>query len=215
MATHCGHCGRDGTLEELKHVPITEKDEVAEIYGSMAEVRESTIAWLQRCTQCGKLTVSTYFWVDPVFEGEEDFHPTVVYPVERDAGDLPKPVAKRYGELLELQFAPDAFAVRAGRLLEAVCKDQGAGRKTLDASLKALVTDGHLPEQLVRQSHLVREYRNFGGHDSEIEPQDADVPLIRGFVEALLYNLYWGPAEYKRANEALERRKAAAVPSQP
>ena len=210
MATRCRHCGRERTLEELKRIPITVEREMAEDREDGWDVFTSTIALLQHCTGCEGLTVSTYVSVDGPPGGEEDSRPTVVYPAERDLSDLPERVALRYREMLELQFAPDAFAVRAGKLLEAVCADHGI-KGTLDERLDKLVTDGHLPEQLVKQSHLVRQYRNLGGHDSEIEPQEADVPLIRGFVEALLYNLYWGPAELKRANDALKKRRDTAA----
>lgn len=66
-----------------------------------------------------------------------------------------------------------------------------------------------MPAGLADQADLVRKYRNIGGHDDDIEVDADDVPLIRGFVDALLEFFYWGPAKLARGREALARRRTA------
>ena len=105
-----------------------------------------------------------------------------------------------------LQHEPDAFAVRAGRLLEAVCREQGVTHGKLYDRLTKLADSGDLPLALADQAHLVREYRNLGGHDSDLGVEEADVALIRGFVEALLDFFYWGPAKLARGRAELQAR---------
>ena len=51
---------------------------------------------------------------------------------------------------------------------------------------------------LPEQAHLIKDYRNLGGHDTDIEVGPRDVPLIREFVESLLDNIYWAPDKLDR-----------------
>lgn len=100
--------------------------------------------------------------------------------------------------------------MRAGRLLEAVCTDQAVAGRNLNERLQRLVSDRAAPAGLIDQTHLVRHYRNIGSHDDDIEVEAEDVPLLRGFVEALLEFFYWGPAKLARGREALESRRSTA-----
>jgi hypothetical protein len=142
----------------------------------------------------------------------------VIYPPRRDPDVLPDHVGARYRAMLELAHAPDAFAVRAGKLLEALCadhgilRDQGARKNVpLAERLNQLVSGGAVPEALAEQARLVKDYRNLGGHDNEVEVDD--VPLLRGFVESLLDYLYWGPKKLDRGRKALQERLQQAQAS--
>jgi hypothetical protein len=167
------------------------------------EIEYQTIIDVARCGQCTQPTFTQYNWVDGIFEEpEQALNVRRLFPPNRNSSDLPQRVRRRYVDMLDMLHAPDAFAVRAGRLLEAVCLEQGVPREDasgrrqdLNARLGVLVRTGHVPKALADQAHLVREYRNLGGHDEDLEPTAADVPLIRDFVEALLDFLYWGPAK--------------------
>jgi hypothetical protein len=110
--------------------------------------------------------------------------------------------------MLELLHAADAVAVRAGRLLEAVCTDRGIAKRDrgrnvdLYDRIELLVEGAGVPAPLIEQAQLVRQYRNIGGHDDDIEVEEDDVPLIRDFVEALLDYLYWGPEKLAQGSAA-------------
>lgn len=204
----CGHCGREGTLECVQSVVIDSRDEdVVEPHDMITKAHRQTVIQIDRCRVCGEPTFARYSWVDP-FESPGDTRDwTVLYPARHTVADLPDRVGRSYQEMLELLHAPDAFAVRAGKLLEAVCADRGVEEGRLSEQVMELASRGDLPEPLAAQAHLVRRYRNFGGHDEELEVQEDDVPLIRGFVEALLEFLYWGPAKLARGNAELQRRR--------
>ncbi len=160
------------------------------------------------------LSTFTYIdgWQDPA---DIDYRP--LYPEAMDATDLPERVRQRYRAMLELTHAPDAFAVRAGRVIEAVCADQGVVRGTLDDRLRLLVSEREVPAALVDQAHLVRRYRNVGGHDDDIEVEAEDVPLLRDFVEALLEFFYWvqpswhAVGRHSRAGAAPPERASSPV----
>ena len=213
MAERCGHCGREGTRETKETVSLSEETHVQRVGNYVTEVGVTEFAQLDRCSACGKLSLSTYWWAEE-FMDPDDVKVHELYPEQRDLSDLPERVKDRYSAMLELQHAPDAFAVRAGKLLETVCTDQGVKRNNqhpdLADRLDVLVERGDVPRSLADQAHLVRRYRNLGGHDAAMEVGEQDVPLIRKFVEGLLDFLYWGPANLTRVTAEFQTRKEEA-----
>jgi hypothetical protein len=214
MAERCGHCGREGTVARKEDVVLSRKIETAYSGNETREIDVARIASIGVCSGCDQLTLETYIWVDEFMESPDDTTVTVVYPKEREIADLPDRVRERYSAMLELQHAPDAFAVRAGRLLEAVCLERGIPRSEkrpdLSHRIDGLIKAAKVPKALTDQAHLVRRYRNLGGHDNGWDVEEEDVPLIRRFVETLLDFLYWGPANLARVNAEFERREVEA-----
>ncbi len=209
MAQRCGHCGRDGTLIYVKDVVLSEAPtEITHGGGAIEETTNQRILQVRRCSQCDQPTLATYQYVDGWSDPSDYMDFRQIYPALRELDDLPPRIGQRYNAMLELAHAPDAFAVRAGRLLEAVCADQGISSGDLGSRLDELAGKRRatIPKPLADQAHLVREFRNIGGHDDDVEVEEGDVPLIRGFVEALLEFLYWGPAELERGRSALAGR---------
>ena len=195
-------------MESKGSVVLTSENQVVQdLPGSQAEISVQRIAQIDRCSSCGEITLSRYLWIDEYFD-PDDVQVETLYPQPHQIGDLPISVRTRYEAMLELQHAPDAFAVRAGRVLEEICADRGISDElSLREQLNALVEQADVPAPLVSQAHN----RNYGGHIKEFEVEEGDVPLIRGFIDALLDFLYRGPAELARVSAALEARKAAAV----
>lgn len=212
MPTRCGHCGREGTLETKGSVTLTSKSQtIHDPPGFQQEILVQRIAQVDLCPSCGEVTLSRYLWIDGYFDAD-DLTVETLYPQPHRLDDLPANIRARYEAMLDLQHAPDAFAVRAGRVLEAICADRGISDElSLREQLNALVQQAEVPAPLVSQAHVVYTYRNYGGHVKEFEVEAGDVPLIRGFVDALLDFLYRGPAELARVSAALDGRKAAAM----
>lgn len=211
MPNRCGHCGREGTLETKGSVILSSQNQMVQSTGFQEEIEVQRIAQVDRCSSCGEVTVSRYLWIDQYFD-PQDIEAETLYPQPHQIDDLPPNLRTRYEAMLELQHAPDAFAVRAGRVLEAICADREISDELpLREQLNALIDQADVPKPLVSQAHVVYTYRNYGGHIKEFEVEERDVPLIRGFVDALLDFLYRGPAELARASTALENRKAAAM----
>lgn len=215
----CGHCGRDGTMDSVQSVVIDSRSEtVATGPAEYLDVEYQTVVEVSLCNQCAQPTFVEYNWVEPLFDAAEDAQNVRrLFPPSRESSDLPGRVSKRYVDMLDMLHAPDAFAVRVGRCLEAICHEEGVPGENskgrfidLNQRLDVLVDRGRLPPTLGEQAHLVRKYRNLGGHDGDVEPAREDVPLIRDFVEALLDFLYWGPAKLSRASTELTNRLTAA-----
>jgi hypothetical protein len=208
MAERCGNCGREGTLVYVQEVPFAERPmAVHDSSGAIEEATQRQILNVRRCSVCDAPTLGTY-WCDEYSDPTDFGGWERLYPPLHELDDLPLRVRDRYESMLELLYAPDAFAVRAGRLLEAVCTDQGVVSGNLAHRLDELAGKKRqtIPQALAKQAHLVREFRNIGGHDKAVDVEARDVPLIRGFVEALLEFLYWGPAKLERGEKALQER---------
>jgi hypothetical protein len=154
-------------------------------------------------------------WLSPFFDDPSDASDvTQLYPVQRNGSELPDRVARRYAEMLQQIHDPALFVVRAGTVLEAVChacgygpKDANGNRRDLHARLGLLAKSGKLPKGLEKQAQLVRDYRNIGGHDDDLEATKPDIPLIRSFVDGILEFLYWGPERLARGTAELQRRR--------
>jgi hypothetical protein len=208
----CGHCGREGTLENKGDVTLSATTQTVQNGNFRDEISIQQLVGVTRCSGCGGLTLSEYRWIDGYDDPGDPPTPRILYPDQGGVADLPAEVADRYRALLDLRHEPDAFAVRAGRLLEAVCADQAISRGLSQRKqLDSLVAEADVPEELVKQAHLVYTYRNYGGHIKEFEVEAEDVRLILGFVDALLDFLYRGPANLGRVSSAFERRKAEAL----
>jgi hypothetical protein len=213
MAERCQNCGREGTLVHVEDVVLESRTtEIHHTGGHVEETADQRVLLIQRCGVCHEPTISTYRYVDGFSDPTDHTGLRRIYPETGVVEDLPERVAKRYREMLELQYEPDAFAVRAGRTLEAICSDQGVTEGDLGARLDQLAGKKRqtIPRALAEQAHLVREFRNVGGHDDDIEVELDDVPMLRGFVEALLAFLYWGPVQLERGRVALEARIEAS-----
>lgn len=210
MAERCDNCGREGTLATIETVQLSERPtQVTYDGGQVEEAANQKLLLVQHCAVCDEPVISTYRYIDGWSDPSDFMSFTRISPPEHTLDDLPPRVRDRYGAMLELLYAPDAFAVRAGRLLEAVCMDQGIPDGTLGTRLDQLAGRKHggiLPAALAEQAHLVREFRNLGGHDEDVEVDANDVPVIRDFVEGLLEFLYRGPAKLERGREALQLR---------
>lgn len=145
MALRCGHCGREGTRESKGWVTLSETPDIVTDGVTSYEIRVQDRVQIDFCADCGKPTLLRYTWADE-FMDPGDVEPDELYPERRDLDDLPERIRRRYSEMLEVQHLPDAFAVRAGKALEAVCADQGVARtakmKDLADRLDALVKRG-------------------------------------------------------------------------
>lgn len=223
MAERCAHCGREGTLDHVQDVTIASRPTEVLVHSGadkryIEEVEDQRVLNIRNCKVCAEPTLATYRWIDGWSDpGDDPIDWQLIYPPHRDLDALPARVRGRYAAMLELVHAPDVFAVRAGKLLEAICADKGILRKQgtrknvpLHERLDQLVSGGAVPEALAKQAHLVKDYRNLGGHDDDVEVEERDVPLLREFAESLLDYLYWGPKKLEQGRVDLESRLAEA-----
>jgi hypothetical protein len=121
----------------------------------------------------------------------------IIYPLSRfSLMGIPSSIEKQYQAALKVRnVEPSACAVLAGRTLEAICIYEKAGGKTLAEKLTYLASTGRIPDTLAHMTHQLRQIRSMGAHDTEKHITEEDIPIILGFLEAILEYLYVAPAK--------------------
>lgn len=210
----CRHCGQQNSLESLSKIQLSTESGEEKVGTFVSEYTVAEFLLVDRCRTCREISLSSYIWSDEYMITIDDTNIRHIFPPEPKLDALPPAVAKRYREMLGARSRPNDFSVGAGRTLEAVCAHEGVpattdrgGDRPLAKRLKALASDGRIPELLTDQAELVKDFRNIGGHHSSFDLDSTDVDLIQRYVDMILDFIYRSPAEYTRVREALEDRK--------
>ncbi len=210
----CRHCGNKTLFEEKGKYDY--KDEEYEWNDEQERAMLSAFTEIKyrllQCQTCNKPTLELeYEWYG---RNEDHFEPydmnsTIVkevYPSETKLNNIPSLVEKRYKEALKVQhISPNAFAVMAGRTLEAALNDKGVEGKMLGNKLHNLTTSDLIPKQLQEMAKQINKLRVFGAHDVEEDVIEEDVPIILSFVEAILEYLYIAPAKLAAVQSRLDK----------
>lgn len=168
-----------------------------------------TYWFLYRCPRCEKATLEEDWWCDEASDPEIDTS-TQLFPMPRDNSAIPGRVLQAYWEANRIKGeSPSLYAVGIRRMVEAVCKDQGGPKGSLEDMLDRLAEEGRLPSQLAEMGHQLRARGNLGAHVDDVEVTKDDVPVIEEFADAILEYVYRAPAKIAAAQASLEARKAA------
>jgi len=202
----CGHCGFRGPIVEKGEVLLTEYADGDWDRGAPL-IREAAIVYY--CVVCDGTTVWKQSASDD-FGGI--FTERRLFPTTRDNQAIPEKVRIRFDAARKVKVAePGLYAVGVRRMLETVCNEEGATGKDLFAKLDDLAHMGRIPTTLAEAAHQLRKLGNLGAHDSEVDVEPADVPVIADLAEALLEYLYRAPAQLAAVQAGLaEREKTAA-----
>lgn len=201
MNTVCGHCGSPGPLDRKDDVDLWV--EKYDDHGYEIIWKHTVRTWW--CPACQEPTLSKDVWSPDI---EDSGSQQVVYPTIRNNTSLPEVVRTRLAAAMKVKkIEPGFYAVGIGRMLEAVCRDQGAAGKDLFEKLDDLVARGGLPKPLAEAAHELRKLRNLGAHDTEVEVAAEDVALIEALGEAILEYLYRAPAAVATVRAGLVERR--------
>jgi hypothetical protein len=138
-----------------------------------------------------------------------DIEYVVLYPVpEKLLRGLPPKIDRDYKEAQKLKsISANAYGVMVGRLLDAVCEDQGASGDTLDKRLKSLADKGVIPGGLVNVAAGIRKLRNIGAHGDLGALTAAEVPVLDDLTRAILEYVYSAPLLANEAEKRLAKLK--------
>lgn len=211
---HCNHCGNNTVHitrmiynyqnDHERNTPPYEVEDLKDKWG-----QTYTLQWLiQECVTCMGL-----FLKEQLMFRDQDEYPynwdeyKILYPVTKTSSDnLPSPVMKAYEAALKVKpIHPGAFAVMAGKVLEAACNHEKAQGRNLAQKLDFLSKSGRIPITLVEMAKQVRLLRNLAAHDDEDEVTEEDIPIILEFLEAILEYLYVAPAKIEAVQTRLKR----------
>ncbi len=207
----CGHCGNRAIFH--RRAEGTKNGDVPDYSGKYDG--QYIIYWrVLECASCGEPTLEqtrVEYSIEPNI-GEvlqESYGQTILlYPVDKPPlANLPKTIEKRYMDALgSKDVSPSAFAVLAGKTLEAVCNNEHMTGSTLEIKLKNLIGSDRIPPVLAQMAQQIRLIRNLGAHDAEDDVTEEDVRITLDFLEAILEYLYIAPAKI----EALQARLTKA-----
>lgn len=184
------------------------RQEVEDIDDGRYGIRWDTTVAVYACVACFEETIWRYVFSPDI---DDNFGERRIYPTHRDNSSLPERVQTLYTEARKAKYiGPGYYAVGIRRMLEAVCKDQGATGKDLFHKLDDLVKRELIPRPLAELAHQLREYGKLGAHDEAIDVTEDEVPAMEDLAEAILEYLYRAPATLAAVKTSLAGRLAQA-----
>ncbi|MBZ8141017.1 hypothetical protein CLD22_14035 [Rubrivivax gelatinosus] len=205
----CNHCGNrtphSKIFDYTQEMLFDEVDEMGKLY--------EPYTWLgYACATCGGLNVYGSFFAS---EGGSQIERARLHPRGADilppahmvepSQPVPPRVLAEYQEVWPMRHrVPMAFIGQVRRLLESVCKDQGATGKDLFAKLQDLATKGKLPGYFKDITSLLRRVGNMGAHAADADLSIWDAELIDDFFRSVIEYVYIAPAKIRRMETRLK-----------
>ena len=213
----CGHCSNIGSMEiRCSDVITTQVDTEFPGQPSAYDCTE-----VLRCLVCHKLTLRTYFYHD-LMDDDSDVTYVTLYPGNSGIPDgLPEHVEKEFaiGQRVK-DISGNLFGIQMRRILELVCADRLGPKAKADDDLadhlKALATQGDIPQKVADVAHHGRIFGNIGAHpmmESGIEPEH--VPVVEKLCKAVLEYVYSMPKLVADAGTMLDGLKKKRKPKKP
>ena len=194
----CPHCGNRTPHKLCDRVDFYEPTEDKEI--------DDYCWWaILECSTCGRLSLHRDYWDTT----RKQWTSRLIYPIPVIAPtEAPPDVQRLFHEAISVRHISPAFcAVGIRRCLEAVCKDRGAKKKNLDASIKELASKGILPDTLISMMNSSRIIGNLGAHASSDEVTEDDANLLIDFCLAILEYVYVVPSRIATVQRRLDSLK--------
>jgi hypothetical protein len=200
--TACGHCG---AIAHQSQVGITE----------VTHDGNSTSTWAShRCDACGRFTIRE----DRIYEVPvaDEADQRIGYTQRRDVfwypsqvewrrfPDVPQQIADAASEATAcLSFgAYRAAGALARAVIEATCKERGAGGQSLAARIETLASTGAIRPGTAESAHEVRHFGNTMAHgDFADATTEAEASEALEFMNEVLAEVYQHPARRARARE--------------
>jgi hypothetical protein len=198
-AIKCGHCGNKTAMTiatTFNHV-VFSNDETGITMGNSYEILQ--------CPACEKVLLRKTEYEDD--QDPDTWSVTILYPTaSRAIPGLPNEIQREYeAAKLVAATSANAFGVLLGRVLDLVCKDQGADGDSLFERLNDLARKGAIPQRLVDMAHSLRQLRNVGAHADLGSLSTTQVPVLESVCRAILEYVYAAPA---LLNDVASRVKA-------
>jgi len=162
------------------------------------------------CEGCNNTTL--YYTNDFISNDLYSFDGAIVsYPNRHKVSDIIpdeiKEIKKAYSEAEKiLELSPSAYVTQIRKLLEFVCKKEGAKSANLKEQIRELSRKNILPGMIPDIADKIRFIGNIGAHEVETEVLVGDARIIRDLFYAIIEYLYILPRKIKAIEEAINRR---------
>lgn len=214
MLQLCYHCGNEGLMESVGKHQQTYGGPILNKYGKQVDVDMlEYVEWrLLSCPVCKKVSLVQKY------SNECDYNPNtneyledidLLYP-ECNVNYLgvPGEVKSAFEAALKVKnIDRDICLLSLRRVLEAICKEQGAKGKDLDSMIKNLLEKGTLPIIMEDACWIIRQLGNNAAHAGEIRVYKSDVEQTIDFLKTIIHYLYTLPKQMEQLKVKIERRK--------
>ena len=148
------------------------------------------------------------------FDGEEaDIEWFPLHVLGRKFDNVPNPIADAASEAYACYSIRSyrAAILLARSVVEAVAKDKGVTKGTLETKIDGLAAADHIRPLIKESAHEIRHLGNGMAHGDFIEPTEEDDAVdVLEFMSAVLTEVYQLPAQVNARRATREVRKAAA-----
>lgn len=214
MLQLCYHCGNEGLMEVVGKHNHTYGGPIFDKYGEIedVEIQEYFEWWLLSCPVCKKVSLIQKY------SNECEYNPNTkkyfqeidfLYP-ECNVNYLgvPKEIKSAFEAALKVKNIDISICLLSlRRVLEAICKDQGAEGRNLDTMIKNMLDKGLLPNIMDDACWIIRQLGNDAAHAGEIRVYQSDVNQTIEFLKTIIHYLYTLPKQMEKLKEKIEMRK--------
>jgi hypothetical protein len=213
----CGHCGTNAVMQILGRV--TDYSQAQEDY----PYRDGHGYEVLKCTNCKKPEIEQFSYDEVLQDNYESpyFDRVVLYPAKPAIPlGLPAKVRKEYLDALKNRHgSPNGYGSLLGRVLESVCRDQGALGKTIGQQIDWLKKHkvNLLPPQMLTAAFHQNDFRVLAAHATAGTLTTRQVPILEHLTRAILDYVYAIPFQINLAGKALSKtsRKKKLPPPPP
>jgi len=210
----CFHCGNTGLLKIVGVHHSTWGGPIYNTFGDEVawEMREDMQWRLLACPVCQKVSLLQDYTDESYDLGENEelnFDTQLIYPTNEISTDgVPNEVQTAFEAALKVKNIDHAICLLAlRRTLEAICKQQGASGKTLEAMIEHLIHEGVLPELMRDACWIIRQLGNGAAHADSTQYYAGEVNQTIGFTENIIRYLYVLPHQLRAFKSKIEESK--------
>jgi hypothetical protein len=121
---------------------------------------------------------------------------------------VPKEVKSAFEAALKIKNIDTSVCLLSlRRVLEAICKEQGAKGNSLEIMIKDILEKGKLPNLMDDACWIIRQLGNDAAHAGDIKVHRSDVEQTIGFLKTIMQYLYTLPEQMKELKKKIEKRK--------
>ena len=207
MLQQCYHCGNEGLLKIVGKHQHTYGGPILNKYGEEIDRdMQEYFEWiLLSCPVCNKVSL-LQIYSNELFNGEDI---DLLFPeCNVNFIGVPKDIKTAFESALKVKNIDISICLLSlRRVLEAICKDQGAEGKTLVSMIKNMVDDGKLPIILNDACWIIRQLGNDAAHAGKMRVYKSDVEQTIDFLKTIIHYLYTLPVQMEQLKVKIQKRK--------
>ena len=215
ILVHCYHCGNKG-LQNIKGQTKQVFEDYADEYERQLIYHAETTWFMLQCPVCEKVSLYT----ESTGDGYEDYRGD--YYIEQEVlfpqstikyNNVPSEIKSAFESAIKIrQIDPDICLLSLRRVLESLCKQQGASGRDLDSMISDLVEKGTLPPVYNDICWIIRILGNKAAHaDKSLSLYQNEVDQVISFMQTMINYLYVLPQDAKDLRQRIENGKTPPI----